>query len=129
MAGLDHNLVDAVEHFRGEQPQVIPQCLERIRRAILPPAMTKEQPDCLMFVGQFTNPVIVRIEGHAQHAQDEDLPLRHPGSTVVDVRFGDTVLGFPNRNQLLEDRKDFRTRVPISIQMLQAPEDLRNVIS
>ena len=62
MSGLDHNLVDAVEHVRSEQPKVIPQRLERVPWTLFLLAMTKEQTEHLVVVRQVTNPIVVGVE-------------------------------------------------------------------
>ncbi len=57
MTGIDHDAIDAIEHLRREQAQIVPQRLQAVAGVVRPIAVAEHLADGAMLVGQFLNPV------------------------------------------------------------------------
>ena len=102
MARTHHDLIDLVQYFRGEQPQIVFERLQVIVLLIRPVAMTEHLAQGFVLIGQFLNPVIVGVQTQPQHTQNEDLPLRHTRAPIVGISFLGALFVLAWREHLFE---------------------------
>jgi len=125
MPRSDHFLVDPVQNIRGEQPEVVLEGLEFVGGFIGPVTVAEHLAQGAVLVGQLLDPVVVGIEPQSQHAQHQDGPLRHPGTTGIGVGFA----AFAFRQDLFEDGEDPLTHHRGGVEVLQAPQQLRDIVA
>ena len=122
MTGVHDDLIDLVENSRGEKTQVVLDRLQMIRGFVSPASMTGHLPKGVVMVGQFMNAVVIGVEPQAQDSENQNLPLLHPGSPKLRVRFLKPLLlseafACPGRDDLLQNleygRTYFRSRVNV----------------
>ena len=87
MSSLDYQLIDLIQNLRCEKTQVILDRLQVVCRFVLPISMPEHLPNGVVMVGQFMNSIIIGVEAQAQRAENQDLPLLHPGTPKTAVRF------------------------------------------
>ena len=66
-------LVDPIQNFRGEQPQVVFECLKVVVLLIRPVTVAEHLANGVVLVGQFLDTVVVGIESQPENAEHEDL--------------------------------------------------------
>ena len=122
MSGFDHQLINLIDNLRCEKTQVILDRLSFVRRFVLPASMPEHLPDRVVMVGQLMDAVVIGVETQTQHAKHQNLPLLHPGSPKLRVRFLKPLLlseafACPGRDDLLQNleygRTYFRSRVNV----------------
>ena len=87
MSSLDYQLIDLIQNLRCEKTQVILDRLQVVCRFVLPPSMPEHLSNGVVMVGQFMDAVVIGVEAQAQRAENQDLPLLHPGTPKTAVRF------------------------------------------
>ena len=130
MPGADHFLVDPVEDLGGEQTQIVLERLQRVARLVGPIAVPQHLANRRMLIGQFLDAVVVRIQPLTQGAQDQNLPLLHTRAAGVRVNlFLGAVFPLPCRSDFGEDREDPLADLRGHVDVLQATQDLRDVVA
>ncbi len=84
MSGLDNKLIDLIQNLRFEKTQVVLDRLPVVCRFVLPAYMPEHPPNGVVMVGQFMNSIIIGVEAHAEN---QDLPLLHPGTPKLTPLF------------------------------------------
>ena len=82
MTGIDHNLVGLVQYFRGEQGDIILQCLDVIRVGTVR-SVSEHLPQCTVFIGQLLKAVVVAVDGQTQGAKNQYFSEIHTRATIV----------------------------------------------
>src|SRR5512137_319111 len=127
MSGVHHRLVDPVQDLRREQAQVFLQGLQLVVSRIVPVAMAQHLTDAPVLVGQVVDAVVIGIQAQPQHAQHQDVPLRH--ARPAGVRAG---LARPVRlvgEDLFEDGEHALAQLWRGVEMLQTPQQLVDVVT
>ena len=125
--GADHFLVDPIQDLGGEQAQVVLDGLELV--AVLlplgPVAVAQHLADALVRVGQLMDAVVVGVEPQTQGPQHQDLPLLHAGAPGAGVGLAVD----PGGDHLLEDGEHPRAQLRVGVDVLQPPQQLRDVVA
>jgi hypothetical protein len=80
-----------------------------------------------VLVGQLLDTIVVGIEPQPQYAQHRDGPMRHTGATRIGIGFG--VYAFAFRQVLFEDAEDPFTHLRSYEEVLEAPQQLRDIVA
>ena len=120
MARIDDQLIDLVQQLRGEQADVVLERLEVVVH-ILKRAVSEHLANGVVVVHQFMQTVIVAIQIEPDHATDKNRPQGHAGAPVGLAHLG--------RNLPIQQFKDRRAKCHVHVQMLQAPQNLRDVVA
>jgi hypothetical protein len=120
MAGIDDDLVDLVQQFRDEQADVVLQRLVVVRGRI-ERSMAEHLAQGVVLADQFVQMVVIDVQVKADDAADEDRLECHAGMSgaFVDARHH---VGFQQREEL-------RTRARVLVEVLQAAQNLWNVVA
>ena len=127
MPGADHLPVDPVQQIRREQAQVVLQGLQFVVGRVVPVAVAQHLADALVLVGQVVEAVVVGVQAQPQHAQHQDVPLRH--ARPAGVRAG---LARPVRlagKDFCEDGKHALAQIRRGVEVLQTPQQLVDVVA
>ena len=127
MPGADHLPVDPVQQIRCEEAQVVLQGLQRVVSRVVPVAVAQHRADVPMPVGQVVEAVVIGVQAQPQHAQHQDVPLRH--ARPADVRAG---LARPARlvgEDFFEDGEHPFAQARRGVKVLQAPQQLVDVVA
>lgn len=113
-------MVDLVQELRGEQTDVVLECLEVVAD-IVKGTVAQHRAQRVVFIDQLVQAVVVAVQIEANHAADKNRPERHAGASVglADLRCDPTF-------QQPEDQGAQRN---IRIDELQASQDLGDVIA
>ena len=120
-------MVDPVEDFRGEQHQVVLEGLQLVVGIVRPAAVAEHQPEGGVLVGQFLDAVVVGIQPQPQHPEHEDAPLCH--ARAPGVRAGLAFRTHPPGQQPFKDGKHALAQVRVGVEVLQPPQQLRDVVA
>jgi hypothetical protein len=127
MPGLDHHLVDPIEH-RGVNRRRLSLSVCTLQRSLPGPVADAEQlAHAAMFVGQLPDPVVVGIESPTQHAEHQHLPLRHAGAPGRDAHRPIAVLA--HRQHLGEDGEHLLAQRVLGVDVLQTAQQPRDVVA
>ena len=129
MPRTNYFLVDPIQNFRGEQPQVVFECLKFVVLLIRPVTVAEHLANGVVLVGQFLDTVVVGIESQSENAEHEDLPLRHPGATIVGVGLTALLGILPFGKNLFEYGKYRPAYLGRHIDMLKSQQYLWNIIT
>ncbi len=103
VTGIDHNLVDLVQYFRGKQGDVILQSLDVIRVGTVR-SVSEHLPQCTVFIGQLLKAVVVAVDGQTQGAKNQYFPEIHTRAAIVTAGGYHSLKGMENlRSQLWGD--------------------------
>ncbi len=127
MTGSHDLLVDPIQHFGGEQAQVVLQCLQRVARVIRPIAMAKHLADGRMLVGQFLDPIVISIQPQTQGAEYQDAPLGHARSAGVRADRAGVI--DPFGQNLRKDGEHPLAHRRLAINELQAAQEARDIVT
>ena len=127
VAGAHHFLIDPIEQLRRKQHQVILECLQLVLRLVGPVAVAQHLAQRAVLIGQFLNAVVVRIQAKAQHTEHENAPLLHSGASHahIDLAFACCTV----RKNFPQYGEDSPTQRRIGIDVLQPPQDLRDIVT
>ena len=125
MPSAHHLLVDPIENLRGEQPQVVLDRLQFVSGLVRPVAVAEHLAQRAVLVGQLMDAVVVGVEPLAQHPQDQDLPLLHPGAPGIRGRLAFHAL----RDHLFEDGEYRLAQRRGGVDVLQPAQDLRDIVA
>jgi len=87
MSSLDYQLIDLIQNLRCEKTQVVLDRLQVVCRFVLPTPMLEHPANGVVMAGQLMNSIIIGVEAQTQRAENQDLPLFHPGTPKTAVRF------------------------------------------
>ena len=120
MAKLHDQLVDLVEQGWCEQADVV---FERLQMGvgIADNTVAQHGANVAVFVDQLVQTVVVHVQVQPDDAAHQDVPQGHAGASVALVDLG--------CNLALKQREDRRPQGSIHVQLLQTPQDFRNVVA
>jgi len=118
MPGLNDPQVDLFQKLRGEQTDVVLECLEVVAD-LVKGAVAQHRAQGVVFIDQFAQAVVVAVQIEANHAADQNRPERHAGASdeLADLRCDPTF-------QQLEDRVAQRNSRVDELQASQDPGDV-----
>jgi hypothetical protein len=100
VAGIHDELIDLVEQFGGEQPDVVLQRLVVIV-GLVKGAVPEHFAQGIVMIDEFMQPVVVDVQIQTDDAADKDCPQAHARSAIALVfcttRIGCSSLGFITR--------------------------------
>ena len=129
MARAHHFLVDPIQDLRSEQTQVVLERLHVVTGLIVPAAVPEHLADGQVLISQLVNAVVVRIEPQAQDTQHQDLPLLHPGSSLLGIRLAFGPLAHPIGDHFSENREHPLAQPAGGVDVLQPAQNLWNVVA
>jgi len=127
MTGVYHLLIDAIQELRGKQAQVVFERLHLVFGLVGPVTVAQHLAQRVMMIRQFVDPIKVRIQSKPQYAKDQDAPLLHSRTPIAGIRF--TFALYTVRNDFLQYGEDPLTQTRLGVDVLQSPQDLRNVVT
>ena len=127
MPRAHHLLIDAIQDLGREQPQVVLERLQLVLRRVGPVAVPQHLTQRAVLIGEFLDTVVVGIQAQPHDPKHEDSPLLHPRPTRT--RIGLASACHALRYDFLQDGKDPLTQFRLGIDVLQAAQELRNVVT